>query len=78
MARVVRPDRLLDWFAPLLICFPGAALPALGWTAALPFADGRSWFETVGLLLIWPVGVCATAMPAWLIARVYLDRGARA
>lgn len=70
-----RPDRLLDWFVPLLICFPGASLLALGWTFPLVTTfDGRSIGATIGLLSVWILGVFATSVSAYLLARVFLER----
>jgi hypothetical protein len=74
-----RPERLVDWFIPLLIAFPGASLLALGWTFDLVFlSDGRSALETGGIGLVWFVGACATLMSAYLLARIYRSSGKRA
>jgi hypothetical protein len=71
-----RPDRLIDWYLPLLICFPGASLLALGWTAHLVFAPRhRSGWTTAGLVLIWLTGLFATAASGYLVNRVFRDRG---
>jgi hypothetical protein len=70
-----RPDRLLDWFLPLLICFPGASLLALGWTVRLVFVPGgRSGWATTGLLLVWATGLLATFACVVLLVRVFRNR----
>lgn len=67
-----RPERLLDWYLPLLICFPGASLLALGWTARLVFIPSqRSGWATAGLIAVWLVGVFATGVSAHLLTRIY-------
>jgi hypothetical protein len=71
-----RPDRLVDWFIPLLLAFPGAGLLALGWTFRLVFlSNGRSVWETVGIALVWFVGTFATLISAYMLVRVYRGSG---
>lgn len=70
-----RPDRLIDWYLPLLIGFPGASLLALGWTVRLVFAPGdRSGWATAGLVAVWLTGLLATAASGYLVSRVFRDR----
>jgi hypothetical protein len=70
-----RPDRLLDWFLPLLICFPGSGLLALAWTIRLVFVPGgRSGWVTAGLILVWTIGLFATTACGILLGRVYRNR----
>lgn len=70
-----RPDRLIDWYVPLLLCFPGASALALGWTTRLAFvAEQRSGWTTTGLLLVWITGLLATAASSYILSRVYRDR----
>ncbi|GAA2851594.1 hypothetical protein Acy02nite_35190 [Actinoplanes cyaneus] len=71
-----RPDRLIDWYLPLMICFPGASLLALGWTIDLVFlTHGRSGWATAGLIVVWLAGLLATAACGLLVSRVFRDRG---
>jgi hypothetical protein len=69
-----RPDRLFDWFIPLIICFPGASLLALGWTANLVFGTSHAVWVTVGLIVVWLAGLFAAAMSVYLLSRVFADR----
>ncbi|MEU6024261.1 hypothetical protein [Micromonospora sp. NPDC047134] len=70
-----RPGQLFDWYLPLLICFPGASLLALGWTTQVVFAPGHhSIWAAVGLVIIWLVGLSATAASFYLVSRVFRDR----
>jgi hypothetical protein len=70
-----RPERFFDWYLPLLICFPGAGLLALGWTAGLVFGSTphSAWTRT-GLVLVWLVGLTSATTCAYLVSRVYLKR----
>ena len=71
-----RPERMVDWFIPLLIAFPGAGLLALGWTVPVTFSSaGRAAWQSLGIGLVWLVGAFATVMSAYLLTRVYLGRG---
>ncbi|GAA0382892.1 hypothetical protein GCM10009541_26870 [Micromonospora gifhornensis] len=75
VARNRRPDRLIDWYVPMLICFPGASLLALGWTTRLVFVqDHRSGWATTGLVIVWLAGLFATAGCGYLVHRVFRDR----
>lgn len=70
-ARNRRPARLLDWFLPLLICFPGAGALALGWTVHLVVTpNGRSEWTTAALVTVWVVGAFATIVSIYLLAGV--------
>ncbi len=70
-----RPERLVDWYLPLIICFPGASLLALGWTVRLVFVPGhRSGWATTGLVMVWISGLLATAASGGLLSRVFRDR----
>ncbi|MFG3580073.1 hypothetical protein [Micromonospora chersina] len=64
-----RPARLLDWFLPLLICFPGASLLTLGWTAGLMVAH-QAWYTTAGFVIVWVVGLVATGISVYLLVGV--------
>ncbi|MER7460668.1 hypothetical protein [Micromonospora sp. NPDC126480] len=64
-----RPARLLDWFLPLVICFPGASLLALGWTAPM-LAAPESWYGTAGVTAVWLVGLLATGTSLHLLVDV--------
>lgn len=64
-----RPARLLDWFLPLLVCFPGASLLALGWTVRLMTVP-RPWYATAGLVVIWVVGLFAMGTSLYLLVDV--------
>ncbi|GAB3352919.1 hypothetical protein RMN56_02665 [Micromonospora halotolerans] len=64
-----RPARLLDWFLPLLICFPGASLLTLGWTVRLMFAH-QAWYTTAGFVIVWLVGFLTTGISVYLLVDV--------
>ncbi|MFF4893872.1 hypothetical protein [Micromonospora chersina] len=64
-----RPARLLDWFLPLLICFPGASLLTLGWTARLMVAR-QAWYTTAAFVIVWVVGLVATGISVYLLVDV--------
>ncbi|KAB1913583.1 hypothetical protein [Micromonospora sp. AMSO31t] len=64
-----RPARLLDWFLPLLICFPGVSLLALGWTLRLIIAH-QAWYATAGFVIVWVVGLFATGTSVYLLVDV--------
>ncbi|MEU4477683.1 hypothetical protein AB0F68_06365 [Micromonospora sp. NPDC023966] len=64
-----RPARLLDWFLPLLICFPGVSLLALGWTVRLMIAH-QAWYTTAGFVIVWVVGLVATGISVYLLVDV--------
>ncbi|MBQ1063792.1 MULTISPECIES: hypothetical protein [Micromonospora] len=68
-----RPDRVLDWFIPLLICFPGAAVLALGWTLRPTFTHPHL-ATVVGLGAVWAVGLVATGISIYLLAGVLRSR----
>jgi hypothetical protein len=70
-----RPDRLFDWYLPLLLCFPGASILALGWTTGLVFVpEGRSGWTTAGLVTVWVAGLFASVASTYLLSRVFRDR----
>jgi hypothetical protein len=74
-----RPERLLDWYLPLLIGFPGASLLALGWTARLVVVPerGLGW-GTAGLAIVWLAGLFAAGVSYHLLSCVYGNRSSRA
>ncbi len=75
VARNRRPDRLIDWYVPMLICFPGASLLALCWTLRLVFVPGhRSGWATTGLVIVWLAGLFAAAGCGYLVSRVFRYR----
>ncbi|RZU48793.1 hypothetical protein EV385_0517 [Krasilnikovia cinnamomea] len=70
-----RPGRLLDWYLPLIICFPGASLLALGWTARFVFhPDHHSGWATAGVVSVWITGLMAVGTSSYLLSRVFADR----
>jgi hypothetical protein len=68
-----RPDRVVDWFVPLTICFPGASLLALGWTWGLLMSTGGP-LARAGVSALWIVGAFATVVSTYLLARVIFPR----
>ncbi|AXO36971.1 hypothetical protein AB0K27_08765 [Micromonospora echinospora] len=70
-----RPARVLDWFIPLLICFPGAGVLALGWTLWPTFTH-RHAGAVVGLGTVWTVGLLATGLSIYLLTGVLRSRPA--
>jgi hypothetical protein len=72
-----RPERLLDWYVPLLLSFPGAGMLALGWTIPVVVkTENRPVWGSIGIAAIWLTGVFATAVSTYLLTRVFRDRGA--
>jgi len=71
-----RPGRLLGWFLPLLVSFPGVGLLALVWSfRSLDLADAVS-SGRAGLVGVWVADLIATGISGYLLVRVFTDRTA--
>jgi len=63
--------RILTWFNPLFLVFPGVAVIALAWVAPFVWAGHSTPIgKRVLIVIIWLVGVAITALSFQLTSRV--------
>jgi hypothetical protein len=69
-----RKDRLLGWFLPFMLAFPGASVVALAWTSELVYAERQISLASSVPAGAWLLGSLGTVFSCYLLLRIYFAR----